>query len=131
MSNGRHGFNAYKLQLAIEGCCFSLQCLHLQCAWCKKSRVKTINSSKFGIRHLKIKTLVVTWCSLLVQFWNNKLDGKMLYHLGFNNEIYKLWSWYATCDGKLQLSLVGPTSRIEMLQLHNNNGQCVRIMRHH
>jgi hypothetical protein len=74
---------------------------------------------------------MVAWCSLFAQFWSNKLDNKMLYHLGFNNKIYRLWSWYATCDGKSLLSTVGLASRIEMLQLHNNNEQCVHIMIHH
>ncbi len=103
----------------------------LQRAWCKKLRIKTINNSRFGIRHLRIKMLMVTWCSLVAQFWSNKLDSKMLYHLGFNNEICRLRSWYAAYDGKSQLLLVSPTSRIEMLQLCNNNGQCACIMIHH
>ncbi len=122
MNNGRHGFNAYKLQLAIEGCCFSLQCLCLQCAQCKKSRVEIVNNLRFGIWHLRIKMLVVTSCSLLAQFWNNKLDNKMLYHLRFKSEICISWYWDVACDGKSQLLSIGLVLKIEMLLLCNNNG---------
>jgi hypothetical protein len=67
MSNGWHGFNAYKLQLAIEGCCFGLQCLCLQCARCKELGIKTIDGSRFGTWHLKIKTSLDAHCLVLKQ----------------------------------------------------------------
>jgi hypothetical protein len=43
--------------------------------------------------------------TFIVQFWNNKLDSKMFYHVRFNIKICRLWSWYVACDGKSQLSI--------------------------
>jgi hypothetical protein len=65
------------------------------------------------------------------QFWSNKLDSKILYHLKFNIKICRLWSSNVACDGQSQLLI--PAWGIEMLQLHNNNNnkQCVCIMIHH
>jgi hypothetical protein len=41
--------------------------------------------------------------TLIAQFWSNKLDSKILYHLRFNIKICKLCSWDVASDGKSQL----------------------------
>jgi hypothetical protein len=67
---------------------------------CNVHGARTINNLRFGIIwESRCHLMFIAW------FWSNKLDNRILYHLRFNVEICKSWSWNVVCDGKSQLSV--------------------------